>query len=93
MIKHTIRFYKFKFLGYDTPVIIEAYHKLEARTKLQYFIEKNPQYGGVQVVSESLSLPVHGVSTKVIDGVEHVWIGAPNNWIPLNEYNETQDGQ
>jgi hypothetical protein len=59
--KHTLRFYKYKFLGYeDKPIVIEAYNKLEARQKLTYFLEKYPQYQGIPVISESLSLPIFG---------------------------------
>lgn len=90
MIKHILRFYKFKFLGIEKPVVIEAYNKLEARTKLQYFIEKHPEFGGLQVVAESLSLPIFGETTKTINGILYVWVGNlnPTNWMPFDEFNE-----
>lgn len=84
--KNITRFYKYKFIGYDTPIIIEAYNKLEARQKLAYFLEKYPQYQGIQVISESLSLPIYGETIKEIDGLENVWIGEPVKWMPLNEF-------
>lgn len=87
--KHILRFYKYKFLGFeDTPVIIEAYCKLEARRRLTYFLQKYPQYQGVPVVDESLSLPIFGETVKIIDGVENVWVGnlSPTFWMPLEEF-------
>ena len=90
--KHIIRFYKYKFLGFeDTPVVIEAYNKLEARQKLSYFLEKNPQYSGLKVVDESLSLPIFGETLKNINGIEHVWVGnmTSSNWMPLEEFKKT----
>lgn len=83
--KHCIRFYKYKFLGYeDKPVIIEAYNKLEARKKLAYFIQLHPNLMNIPVIGESLSLPIYGETTKNINNIQHVWVG--NGWIPLNEF-------
>jgi hypothetical protein len=85
--KHCIRFYKYKFLGYeDKPIVIEAYNKYEARKKLTYFLQQYPQFQSTPVVSESLSLPIFGETTKMINSVEHVFIGQPNNWMPLDEF-------
>ena len=90
--KHCIRFYKYKFLGFEeTPVVIEAYNKLEARQKLSYFLEKNPQYAGLKVVDESLSLPIFGETLKNINGIEHVWVGnmTSSNWMPFEDFEKT----
>lgn len=87
--KHTLRFYKYKFLGYEhKPIVIEAYNKLEARRKLQYMIEKHPFLMNIAVVDESLSLPIFGETTKQINGIQHVWVGSltPSNWMPLDEF-------
>lgn len=87
--KHCLRFYKYKFLGYeDNPLVIEAYNKLEARQKLQYFIQSHPELYDVPVVGESLSLPIFGETTKVINSVENVWVGnlTATNWMPLEEF-------
>jgi hypothetical protein len=87
--KHIIRFYKFKIEGYEkNPIVIEAYNKKEARTKLFYFIEKNPQYSGLKVINESLTLPVFGRTLKKIDGVEHIWVGniTTSGWMPIEEF-------
>jgi hypothetical protein len=87
--KHVIRFYSYKFLGYeDKPVVIEAYNKLEARRKLNYFREKNPALQSIPVVSESLTLPIWGETTKKIDNVTHVYVGKLNasGWMPLSDF-------
>ena len=87
--KHIIRFYKYKFLGYeDKPLVIEAYSKLEARQKLTYYLEKFPMYQNIPVISESVSLPLYGVSEKIIDGIECVWVGelSQTGWMPIEEF-------
>lgn len=87
--KHCIRFYKYKFLGFeDNPVIIEAYNKLEARQKLNYFIQLHPELSSIPVIGESLSLPIFGETTKNINNVKHVWVGnlSPSNWMSLEEF-------
>jgi hypothetical protein len=76
-------------LGYeDKPITIEAYNRLEARQKLSYLLEKFPQYQGIPVISESLSLPIFGETVKVINGEENVWVGdlTPSKWMPLSEF-------
>jgi len=85
--KHILRFYKYKFLGYEeTPVTIEAYNKLEARRTLTSFLQQHPQYSTIKVVSESLSLPIFGESVKIIGDVKHVWVGEPSRWMPLQQF-------
>lgn len=89
--KNILRFYKYKFFGFeDNPITIEAYNKLEARQKLLYFLQLYPQYSGIPVVSESLSLPIFGETTKTINGIEQVWCGnlTNNGWMPLNDFLE-----
>jgi hypothetical protein len=87
--KYCIRFYKYKFLGFENkPIVIEAHNKLEARKKLTYFIQLHPELSSIPVVGESLSLPIFGETTKNIIGVKHVWVGnmTPSNWMPLDEF-------
>jgi len=89
--KHILRFYMYKFLGLeDHSITIEAYNKTEARKKLLYFLEKNPQLQLGAVVDESVSLPILYETTKEINGVEHVWVGKMTltNWMPIDEFNK-----
>ena len=87
--KHSLRFYKYKFLGYeDKPIVIEAYNKNEARKKLTYFIQQHIELTNIPVVSESLSLPIYGETTKTIDNIDCVWVGtlSQTGWMPLQEF-------
>ena len=87
--KHILRFYKYKFFGFeDSPITIEAYNKLEARRKLSYFLQLYPQYSGIAVVSETLSLPIFGETTKDVNGIKYVWCGnlTQTCWMPLEEF-------
>ena len=89
--KNVLRFYKYKFFGLeDFPVTIEAYNKAEARNSLLNFLQQNPRYQSLQVVSESLSLPIFGETIKIIDDIDYVWVGGVLNpsvlWMPLNEF-------
>ena len=81
----------YKFLGLeDHPITIEAFNKTEARKKLLYFLEKNPQLQLGAVVDESVSLPILYETTKEINGVEHVWVGnmTLTNWMPIDDFNK-----
>ena len=88
--KHCIRFYKYKFLGYeDRPLVIEAYNKKEARIKLNNLLAKNPILKNTPIISESLTLPIYGETTKKINSVEHVWVGyaiSQTGWMPLENF-------
>jgi len=91
--KNTIRFYKYKFAGFEKPVIVEAYNKKQAREALKFFINNNPQYFNVPIINESLSLPIMGETTRVINGVEHVWVGSYslNNWMTMDDFKKLEE--
>jgi hypothetical protein len=83
--KNVIRFYKYKFLGIEEdPIVIEAFNRREARFLLRDFILLNPMYQNIPIIDESLSLPIFGETTKLINDLEHIWIGT--GWIPLWEF-------
>lgn len=86
--KHILRFYKYKFMGYDEPIVVEAYNKQEARALLRQHVSNHPELHHVKVVSETLSLPIFGETTKNINGVDFVWVGelSQDNWMPLEEF-------
>lgn len=87
--KNTIRFYKYKFHGFEKPVIVEAYNKIQARNMLKDFVREYPALHNTKVISESLSLPVTGETIKKVNGVDMVWVGAispSSSWMPLSEY-------
>jgi len=83
-----IRFYRYKFEGHDKEVVIEANNKQEARTKLIYVLQKHPILRKLKVIDESVTLPVIGRTTKIIDNIEYVWAGrfSPKGWVTYEEY-------
>ena len=86
--KHILRFYKYKFSGYGEVITVEAYNKDEARYLLREYVSRTPQLEGVKVISETLSLPIFGETTKEIDGLKYVWVGnlSSDNWMLLSEF-------
>jgi hypothetical protein len=87
--KNVLRFYKYKFYQSDEIVTIEAFNRKQARTFLRDFILNNPKLQNLIIISETLTLPIFGQTTKIIDNVENVWIGS--GWIPLWEFKKYED--
>jgi hypothetical protein len=87
--KNVLRFYKYKFYQSDEIVTIEAFNRKQARTLLRDFILTNPKLKNLTIISETLTLPIFGQTTKMIDNVENVWIG--NGWIPLWEFKKYEN--
>ena len=90
--KISVRFYKYKFLGFEKPVVVEAYNKRQAREALKHFINDNPSYFNVPIINESLSLPILGETTRNIDGIEYVWVGnyTLNIWMKLDDFKKIE---
>ena len=96
------KFYKYKILNHNL-IVIEAPCKSDARNLLRTFILKNVNYYWyVRIVnlpiselisligiSEAVSHPVSGESTKFIDNIEFVW--DENKWIPLFDYKKREN--
>lgn len=87
--KNVLRFYKYKFYQSDEMVTIEAFNRKQARTLLMDFIINNPKLQNLPIISETLTLPIYGQTTKIIDNIENVWIG--NGWIPLWEFKKYEN--
>ena len=87
--KNVLRFYKYKFYQSDEIVTIEAFNRKQARTLLRDFILNNPNFQNLTIISETLTLPIFGQTTKMIDNVENVWIGT--GWIPLWEFKKYEN--
>jgi len=87
--KNVLRFYKYKFYQSDEIVTIEAFNRKQARTLLRDFILNNPKLQNLTIISETLTLPIFGQTTKMIDNVENVWIGT--GWIPLWEFKKYEN--
>ena len=86
--KHILRFYRFKFVGYDKPLTIEARNLAEARQKLTYAIERFPELKSLSIIEDSVYLPIFGRTTKTINSVKNVWVGdlTTTGWMPYEEF-------
>lgn len=86
--KNILRFYKYKFSGYSEVITVEAYNRTEARHLLREHVSNTPELKDVKVISETLSLPIFGETTKNVDGIEYVWVGnlSSDNWMILSEF-------
>ena len=88
--KHTKRFYNYYFHEVETPIIIEAYNKHEAREILKELVHKlSDKYKNSKIVGETVVIPLRGVSEKVVKGVKYIWVGedkSHNGWLTEDEY-------
>jgi hypothetical protein len=87
--KHGIRFYHYYFHGVEKPITIEATNKQEAREIMKDLITKlSDKYTNSKIVGETITIPLLGVSEKVIKGVKYIWVGSKsrNGWLPEDEY-------
>jgi hypothetical protein len=91
--KHGIRFYNYYFHEVEKPIIIEATCKSEARQVMKSIISRlSDKYRESKIVGESVTIPLLGVSEKVVKGVKYIWVGmnkSPNGW--LTEYEFQRD--
>lgn len=87
--KNVLRFYKYRFFNSEEVVTIEAFNKKQARIGLRDFILSNPKLQNLPIISETLTLPIYGQTTKMIDNVEHVWVST--GWLPLWEFKKFED--
>ena len=89
VFKRCVRFYRYKFLGLDEPIEIEATHKKEARRILNETILQTPNLHNRPIIGEYLSLPIFGETIKEIDEIDYVWVGFDNTdsgWMKLDDY-------
>ncbi len=85
-----IKLYKFYFAGIKEPVTIATYNNESARALLVDALRMLPrEYGLSKVVSESVSMPLEGISCLRINNVLNVWVGmdfSKTGWMPKKEY-------
>ena len=67
--KNVLRFYKYKFYQSDEVVTIEAFNRKQARVFLSDFILNNPKLQNLPIISETLTLPIYGQTTKMINAL------------------------
>jgi len=89
VIKRSARFYRYKFLGLDEPIEVEATYRKEARTLLNEIIAQTPELHNRPIIGETVTLPLFGETTKYENDVELVWVGFDNTqsgWMKLKDY-------
>ena len=88
--KHGIRFYNYYFYGVEKPITIEARNKQEARLMMKNIIDKlSDRYRESKIVGETITIPLRGVSEKIVKGVKYIWVGenkAHGGWLREDEF-------
>jgi hypothetical protein len=93
VIKRCVRFYRFKFLGLDEPIEVEATYRKEARMILNEIISQTPDLINRPIIGETVTLPLFGETIKEINDVEYVWVGFDNTqsgWMKLEDYERAE---
>ena len=88
--KHGIRFYHYYFYDVSKPITIEASNKQEARDCMRRIIgQLDDKYQESKIIGETITIPLLGVSEKVMKGVKYIWVGlskSPNGWMEEGSY-------
>lgn len=87
--KNILRFYKYKFFDSNEVITVEAFNRKQARQGLTQLINNTPELQKLKVISETVTLPIYGETTKMINDVEYVWIS--NGWIPVWEFEKNEE--
>ncbi len=77
------RFYHYYFKGIEEAIIIFSTDKKSARVILDNS-SLPAEYVGKEIIAETTSYPITGVTRRVINGVKVVWAGHGNGkdgWI------------
>lgn len=82
--KNILRFYKYKFFESNEVITIEAFNRKQARAALTQLINNTPEIQNLKVISETVTLPIYGETTKTINDIEYVWVST--GWIPVWEF-------
>lgn len=91
--KEGIRIYSYYFDGIEKPVKVEAYNKMQSREILKGLVEKLPEiYRQSKIVGESVTIPLKGITEKIVKGVKYVWVGedkSKGGWMDEKKYLES----
>lgn len=77
--------YHYYFKGIPEPLIIQATNRAEARSMVVQAISLSEKHAGKtagDIINETISEPVSGVSKRIIDGKSYVWAGQEHGWQP-----------
>ena len=88
--KHGIRFYNYYFYEVEKPLTIEATSKQEAREMMQSIMPNlSHKYKESKIVGETVTIPLRGVSEKIVKGVKYIWVGTDKSrsgWLTEEQY-------
>ena len=87
--KNILRFYKYKFFESNEIITVEAFNRKQAREVLTQLINNTPELQNLKVISETVTLPIYGETTKMINDIEYVWVS--NGWIPVWEFEKYEN--
>lgn len=87
--KNILRFYKYKFFDSNEVITVEAFNRKQARLFLTQLVNNTPELQNLKVISETVTLPIYGETTKMINGVEYVWVST--GWIPVWEFEQSEN--
>ena len=88
MAPRQIRIYKYYFSGDLPPIEIEAQGRVQARAKLNEVVHSQRKfYEGHRLEGETVTKPLVGVTKKVENGIEFVWVGFTIS--PIDGWQET----
>lgn len=80
-----ILFYNYYFDGIEKPLSIQASNQDEARMLLPAAIPLSPLHKDKtanDIIGQTVTEPVTGVSKRVLDGKTYVWAGQEKGWEP-----------
>ncbi len=88
--KHGIRFYNYYFHEVEKPLTIEAVSKQEARETMKSILPNlSDKYRESKIIGETVTIPLLGVSEKVVKGIKYIWVGlskSRNGWMSEQQY-------
>jgi len=87
--KNILRFYKYKFFDSKEVITVEAFNRKQARQVLTQLINNTPELQNLKVISETVTLPIYGETTKMINDIEYVWVS--NGWVPVWEFEQYEN--
>jgi hypothetical protein len=89
------KFYKYYFRELDKPLTMEAEDKQTADKMLvQLSIKSKVRMRTADLIDVRIETPLFGITTKMRNGVEWVWVGkdkTSDGWLELEEYERIEN--
>jgi hypothetical protein len=89
------RFYKYYFKNLDKPLIMEAEDKRTAdRMLVQLSIKSKVRMKTADLIDVRIETPLFGVTTKIRNNIEWVWVGkdkTSDGWLEAEEFDRISE--